>query len=728
MSSSTSIPTLPPSASTDSRPPIKLKRGSVACKRCRRLRSKCTHDNAVAPCVSCKEAGPSVAAECTFPRRGEDASDREFRRKRVKLSDKVDRDAASRANVIPKTDNGSSATIRATSEVKNRWDLLPPYDEVVEGCKVFVTSFFQLGKSCFRLSLAVFLERLATDRDSVSVFLLLSILSISARFTPSLVRRYDDPVKATELFMSRAASLVPNEMYKPSLERTQSFFLLGIAEWGHGDRDRSFMHMGIAVRMAGLLRLHREETYRLPATPTADEIIAAEVARRTFWMIASQDNLQSAMNTPAAYSLDDISALLPCEEKDFAFGVVPRERAALNGTAAAAVNPSLTSTPSRSLFATLIQAHNLWGQVARRACQWENELPERSCEQRDDLGSQSVAPWDKSSEYAQLARALRVWEDELPERHRWSITNLRGYRAESLDLAYLAVVMVLRLSNIVMRRIYLPLIASAVNVSEAPWKEGEDKVWTSVPPNFWENMSHELFTNVLVCPHIAPHAEMILHRALSVLTDLQHAWPKAKTWQAALRKAAIPLPASTSSKTVPGMLTSDSTQQWIAQSVNGRPHPAEDQLPQAIHPQHHNITIQTPLLSTPISSSSNLTSPALGPAPPSNLLYELAVVATQGNGQPQPRPHVYPHAHHHTHPHPHNHAHSQTQMTAAEYYRLETSTSTPVQAHVHAHARAHVPGMTAFPSESFEAELASFLQGDMPGSSMMPAWDIPPSR
>jgi hypothetical protein len=32
---------------------------------------------------------------------------------------------------------------------------------------------------------------------------------------------------------------VVDEMYEPTLERTQAFFLLGIAEWGKGARMRS---------------------------------------------------------------------------------------------------------------------------------------------------------------------------------------------------------------------------------------------------------------------------------------------------------------------------------------------------------------------------------------------------------------------------------------------------------------------------------------------------------
>ncbi|ETW83049.1 hypothetical protein HETIRDRAFT_450741 [Heterobasidion irregulare TC 32-1] len=203
--------------------------------------------------------------------------------------------------------------------------------------------------------------------------------SLSAHFTPCFAACYSDPDCATEHFMLQAVGLVLHEMYKPSLERTQGscvlpalpstappsdcpHFLLSVTEC-HGDRDRSFMHMGIAARMAGLLRLHREETYRLLPDASAEDVIASEVARRTFWMIASQDNLQSAMNTPAPFLLRNISALLPCDEQDFALGSALHAREPSRSN-----NSTLIGTPSRSLFAVLIQAHNLRGQVTHHAC------------------------------------------------------------------------------------------------------------------------------------------------------------------------------------------------------------------------------------------------------------------------------------------------------------------------------------------------------------------------
>jgi hypothetical protein len=194
--------------------------------------------------------------------------------------------------------------------------------------------------------------------------------------------------------------------------------------------------------VASILCLHREETYNLPPDATADEVVDSEMARRTFWIIESMDtrncestdiadlhlgqnNLHSGYSTPYSFALSDITAQLPCDETDFAFGIIPRERAVLFGTQAAAANPALVSTPSRSLFASLIQAHNLWGQVARRACRSERELT-----------GAAAKPWESMSEYSQLSNALHRWEEDLPARHRWSIRNLRGYRAESLDLVF----------------------------------------------------------------------------------------------------------------------------------------------------------------------------------------------------------------------------------------------------------------------------------------------------
>lgn len=463
----------------------------------------------------------------------------------------------------------------------------PSHEEIVAGCRSFVTSYFQLGF----LPKAIFIEAISRNASSISPFLLSCILGISARFTPVLVQKYGSSERATENFLRLARMMVPSEMYEPSLERTQAFFLLAIAEWGNGDKDRSSVNMGVAVRMSSILKLHREESYLLPPGAPAEQVIRAESARRTFWMIHSQENLHAGYSSPAPFPLEDITARLPCDEHDFAFGVNPTPRSVLPGTLPAQLQPESARSPDRCLFATLIQSHNLWGQVARRAC-------------RSDLKTHGTEPWEPGSEYQVLTQELRRFEAEMPERHRWSTWNLRGWRSEGLHLAYLAVVMVLRVSNIVERRIYLDEILLSANSNRSS-TSGADTTAVSpgskmtasggAPDGFWRAMSDELFTGVVelheqidafaalrvnsarggahgegfpailvfcvyicgslasylwrypqLCPRVAGDAEAISLRCLQVLGDLHRAWPTSTRWQQGLQQIASPLSSSSS--------------------------------------------------------------------------------------------------------------------------------------------------------------------------------------
>jgi hypothetical protein len=254
-----------------------------------------------------------------------------------------------------------------------------------------------------------------------------------------------------------------------------------------------------------------------------------------------------------------ITALLPCEENEFAFGLIPHARAALPGSQAAIDHPELVNCPSRSLFATLIQAHNLWGRVARDACLDEHKLKQ-----------DSVNLWESPSEYSQLSSALNRLEAGLSKGHRWSEWYLRIYKTENLDLAYVSIFTALRLSNVVLRRMHLEEMKAAI-------------LNTNAPPLFWESMSHELFTNVIslhegisaylaqrspveafppilafcvyicgslashswrcpdLCPRLALRAGNILHWSLKVLVELQDAWPIAVRWYKALEIAAAGL-------------------------------------------------------------------------------------------------------------------------------------------------------------------------------------------
>jgi hypothetical protein len=439
------------------------------------------------------------------------------------------------------------------------WESLPPYEEVVEGVRSLTTSFFQLGF----LPKLLFFESLREKSDSVNVFLLFSILSVSARFTPCLVARYRGSSNATQHFLSRASCFVGERMFVSSLESIQGFFLMSIAEWGNGNKNRSLVYMGIAIRLAGILHLHREEAYRLPETATNEEIVYSEVARRTFWMLETFENLHSDSDSPMAFSYSDITVLLPSDEREFTFGIRPAHRAALMGTPPAIANPASTRLPTRSLFATLLQTHNLWGQVARLVSADAMQLGLKA-ESRINV-----------NDYERLSQVLLEFERDLPQQHSWSVWNLRAFKVEGLDLSFLSAVMILRLSNIILRRSYLhdilkPRSETAVVRTQQGPSAGAD-AWLSVADQLYANMLtlHEQITAFFayrspdqgypalivfcvyvcgslanhlhrqpqLCSHVAPRAMGILRSSIRGLADLQVAWPFAQRWYLTLRKA-----------------------------------------------------------------------------------------------------------------------------------------------------------------------------------------------
>jgi hypothetical protein len=431
---------------------------------------------------------------------------------------------------------------------------------------------------------ALFLEQMENDRESVSVFLLLSMLTISARFTPSLCKRFGSDDQASEFFAEIAHILIADEMWKTSLENAQAFFLLGMADWGKGDRDRSAINMGIAVRMAGVLRLHREETYKLDPNPSASDIVDAERARRTFWVIQNHDNLYTQQHLPVSFAKSDITTLLPASEADFAFGREPAARAALAGTKPAQKDPSLVLLPSRSLFATLVQVHDFWGIIAREYCYDEGT----------NTGIESQ-PWRHDSRYVKISDSLRQWEQNIPLQHRWSAWNLRGYKVEHVELAYLSIVSIMKLNHIVLRRLYLEVL-----IDQLALRRRDD----GAPHEFWEQMSSELFSSVkelyeiidaffatrgsdegfpamlafcvyicgsmsgylvrypTLCPKLAPTASQTLQRTLNILFTLEGKWPAISEWTSILRRS--------SQRHVTRLATSQTTPQpvHISQSIS----------------------------------------------------------------------------------------------------------------------------------------------------------------
>ncbi|KAI0602572.1 hypothetical protein F4775DRAFT_144506 [Biscogniauxia sp. FL1348] len=536
--------------------PVK-RRAPIACRRCRRMRSKCIHDKAP-PCKSCKEA--NVPEECVFPSRGDADQDRQFRHPRQRADRKSKGDIVrvkKESAVSPALLHNALVDLKPP-KVANEWDLLPSLDIVLDNIDTFTKHFYQLGF----VPKKTFPKGLRENPESMSVFLLLSMLCISARFNNYFIKTYGDGLKPATEFMQRAQRLAIHELYQePTLERCQAFYLLSIAEQGSGKSNTSYISAGIAFRMAALMRLHREEAYSLiTAKSPLEHRVRAESARRTFWMLHSQDNLHSGPYKPVSLAASDITALLPCDEADFDAGRIPERRAALEGTPPAIQNPSLVSLNPRSLFASLMQVHNYWGIIARRVL----------CNEKD------WRPADEDSDYARLNQRLKDWERNLPSEHGFGKILLGGYRHYTEDLAYLSLTGCLRLCHMVLRKAYLDEMLRHAHRSPS-----------NPETRFYQNMASELFCNVrLLYEQIDSHFEngtpieslgsqmaaftvyscglfasylckfpqldaqhvgndlqaaqdegrMIYSRSLTILRAYQTTWPLAETWCNGLEK------------------------------------------------------------------------------------------------------------------------------------------------------------------------------------------------
>ncbi|KAF5973462.1 general repressor of transcription [Fusarium bulbicola] len=303
-----------------------------------------------------------------------------------------------------------NATARGSDTPGNGWEQLPPLPEIIDGVNQFTRHSFQLGfipKEQFR-------QRLLNDHSSVSAFLVVSILSISARLSRPLSARYGSGIKASEFFIERATNLALGEIYptKNTLENCQAFLLLSIAQEGNGLRDDSHMSMCLALQIASAIKLHLEQTYAYETSnPTPDTIILRESARRTL--------LQSSPSSPVSLVASDITTLLPCDEDDFANGREPPSRASFEGTRPAIKNPDLVNE-NRSLFESLIQAYGFWGIVKRHEV---NHLS-------------NSYPWDPESEFAKVLKKLDHWEMSLPPAHKWSEARLREHKTKAQDLTH----------------------------------------------------------------------------------------------------------------------------------------------------------------------------------------------------------------------------------------------------------------------------------------------------
>lgn len=198
-----------------------------------------------------------------FPTRGDSDQDRSFRHPRRRADKKAKTTTTTEVKVkkeLPITTTTTAHLIRGgpsdffkPPKLENDWTLLPSVDVVVDGINTFTRNYYQLGF----IPKKRFPRQVRDNPSSMSAFLLLSILAISARFDGTL--RGGDGLDAAAEFMRKAQFLAVHELYQqPTLERCQAFYLLSIAEQGCGKSNTSYVRYLTYTLLPGLLGSKRQ--------------------------------------------------------------------------------------------------------------------------------------------------------------------------------------------------------------------------------------------------------------------------------------------------------------------------------------------------------------------------------------------------------------------------------------------------------------------------------------
>nr|XP_031859432.1 uncharacterized protein CI109_005076 [Kwoniella shandongensis]KAA5526504.1 hypothetical protein CI109_005076 [Kwoniella shandongensis] len=529
-----------------------LRRGTIACRRCRRLRSKCLNDNGdgVPPCRGCRSAGK--AEECIFVRGNSvvDRRDRPRPRKRSRHSDTnstgkdgsndaptthatihatihdlahepgnfdpflsnnqvgptellsspstQQRRSPPRGVILPQPEPASSfdhyASARQTHESPlqsntstgilymnkrdragdNRIDEQEAADgdsgpnddintlglmqeELEEAAEIYFSSFYQVGF----LHRASFLRRIKNAPNSISPFLVYAILSLTAGASNSLVqRRGGTAEEARRHYKDKAMLMLAEQCLMPSLECIQALYLLGLNDWGTGCGPRSWMLIGMGLRMAELLRLERSETYKgIQSSSSETEQITAESSRRTVWsLLIADDSLAVGFGSASTPKLE-VTIQTPCDEDDWEFGSIPTH-----------MSPE---SASRSLMGNTLSVMSLWSRAARWAAATQR-------------GQSISAPWEPNSEFLEIDRQCLDFISGLSNRLKFSSGVLAVHRHRRTDMALTHLHLMYHGAHILLRRMHLPNMLAYLDPQTT---YGQSPIATRKstvpPPDFW---------------------------------------------------------------------------------------------------------------------------------------------------------------------------------------------------------------------------------------------------
>ncbi|KAK9768233.1 hypothetical protein K7432_001308 [Basidiobolus ranarum] len=148
--------------------------------------------------------------------------------------------------------------------------------------------------------------------------LILSICACVSRLSNHPAILADESTRRGEVFSERFRDILVLCLDDPCLSTIQALLIFSYYEYTNARISRSWMYLGMAVRMAQELGINRIDEGGLIEDQCPSEWVEAETSRRVWWSCFIRDRLVSS-GTGRSMAIDeqDTRVLLPCDENDF---------------------------------------------------------------------------------------------------------------------------------------------------------------------------------------------------------------------------------------------------------------------------------------------------------------------------------------------------------------------------------------------------------------------------
>ncbi|KAG5786033.1 hypothetical protein H9Q73_000333 [Fusarium xylarioides] len=480
-------------------------RSSIACLRCRRSKIKCDNDGGNSPCDTCVKGGhqcqypeavPLPPKRNDSPTTGKPEKEPQQEKKRTRKGDDITKWSSERSAIY-------AAEVLAypflTTEL---WDQLLNIYKLHYATEL---PFLHLPSLKEKINSG---SGQGKEYSSELNLVLLGILMLTARFHPDLVRYVTHlpnqhssntrpstskpkpgPLYASDFFattLTTGLGPLRTAMDSLTVERIQSFLMLGLFEWSQENNSSAWMYLGIAIRMAKLMRLEQDDRRmailenQAPDTKRFEKkspeiVIIRETRRRTMYSCFIMDRLMSCgSERPLSIAVESMLIQLPCSE--MAFDLSLQVYTGLLQPREGSSQPQISDDSTLSRFVKLVE---IWGEISRYI-----SMGGRSREVHP--------PWNPKSTFYKLREKIIAFDKDLPDTFTLSRQNYYRHDNHQATNAYVSLHMLASVCQIVLNREYLPFLPLRCREPQGPSIVNQT-ILNFAPDRFWEESAEDVF-------------------------------------------------------------------------------------------------------------------------------------------------------------------------------------------------------------------------------------------